>query len=190
MERERAVRLRQESKTMTNTALTLRLCEPDDTPLIVPMIQAQVAASGREAPDPDALAEIVHALLISQFSDFLLAQRGDRSVGVLQINYRLSTWELAAYAVIEDFYLTPEVRGQGVGTRMLDYACARAEGRGAAFIQAAVRSGDRAAKRLYEAFNFTASATDLWRTALPLGCAVDFDAPETETSSEENSNER
>ncbi len=163
---------------MSDSELTIMLCEPDHTPLIVPMIQAQVAASGRPAPDPDALAEVVHALLISQFSDFVLAQRGRRSVGVLQINYRLSTWEVAAYAVIEDFYLVAEARGQGVGTRMLDYACARAEGRGARFIQAAVRAGDRAARRLYEAFSFSQAGQDLWRSDLPLGCAVDFDAPE------------
>lgn len=165
---------------MTDMPMTIKLCEPDDTPQIVPMIQAQVAASGRPAPDPDALAEIVHALLISQFSDFVLAERGDMALGVLQINYRLSTWEVAAYAVIEDFYLVPAARGRGVGTRMLDYACARAEGRGATFVQATVPTTDRAARRLYEAFNFTANTHDLWQSPLPLGCAADFDAPETE----------
>jgi GNAT superfamily N-acetyltransferase len=151
-------------------ALVIRLCEPADTPKIVPMLQAQVAASGRPAPDPDALAELVHALLATQFSDFLLAERGDRVLGVLQINYRLSTWEVAPYAVIEDFYLAPELRGSGAGTRMLDYACARAEGRGSGFVQALVRPEDRAA-RLYEAFGFTAAPLSLWRSALPLGCA-------------------
>lgn len=173
---------------MSDNSLVIRLCEPDDTPLLVPLIQAQVAAAGREAPDPDALGAIIHALLISQFSDFLLAEKGGRSVGVMQINYRLSTWELGAYAVIEDFYLVSDVRGQGVGTRMLDYACARAEGRGAQFVQAAVRPNDRAARRLYEAFSFTPSAQDLWHANLPLGCAVSFDEPaanqQAETSAE------
>lgn len=169
---------------MTDNSLVVRLCEPADTPLLVPLIQAQVAATGRPAPDPDALAEIVNALLVSQFSDFLLAEKGGRSIGVLQINYRLSTWELGAYAVIEDFYLAPGARGQGVGTRMLDYACARAEGRGAQFIQAAVRPDDRAARRLYEAFSFTASQHDLWHANLPLGCAADLDAPAATDESE------
>src|SRR4051812_4345147 len=109
---------------------TIRLCEPLDTPRIVPMIQAQVAASGLYAPDPEKLAELVHALLISQFSDFLLAEVDGQALGVMQINYRLSTWEVAQYAVIEDFYLAAALRGRGVGIRMLDYACARAEGRG------------------------------------------------------------
>ncbi|MFN8567248.1 MAG: GNAT family N-acetyltransferase [Kouleothrix sp.] len=56
----------------------------------------------------------MHALLISQFSDFLLAEGQGRTLGVLQINYRLSTWDIASYAVIEDFYLAPEARGRGV----------------------------------------------------------------------------
>lgn len=169
---------------MSDTSLVIRLCEPDDTPLLVPMIQAQVAAAGREAPDPDALGAIIHALLISQFSDFLLAEKGGRSVGVMQINYRLSTWELGAYAVIEDFYLVPDVRGHGIGTRLLDYACARAEGRGAQFVQASARPTDRAARRLYEAFSFTATPHDLWQATLPLGCAVSFDEPAANQSAE------
>jgi GNAT superfamily N-acetyltransferase len=172
---------------MTQQELVIRLCEPDDTPQIVPMIQAQVAASGRPAPDPDALAELVHALLISQFSDFLLADLNGRTVGVLQINYRLSTWDVAPYAVIEDFYLVAEARGRGVGTRMLDYACARAEGRGSRFVQAAARPDDKAARRLYEAFSFSPTTQNLWRSELPLGCAVSFDEPEA-TTTETNPN--
>jgi ribosomal protein S18 acetylase RimI-like enzyme len=156
---------------MSDSELTIRLCGPADTAKIVPMLQAQVAASGQPAPDPDALAELVHALLATQFSDFLLAEAGDRTLGLLQINYRLSTWEVAPYAVIEDFYLAPDLRGRGAGTRMLDYACARAEARGSRFIQAAARLEDRAATRLYEAFGFAATQRNLWRSDLPLGCA-------------------
>ncbi len=157
---------------MSALPLVIRLCEPEDTSRIVPLLQAQVAAAGRPAPDPDALAELVHALLISQFSDFLLAEIGDRALGVLQINYRLSTWEVAPYAAIEDFYLAPELRGRGAGTRMLEYACARAAARGSRFVQAALRPDDRPARRLYEQFGFTATAQEVWRHDLPLDCAV------------------
>ena len=160
---------------MSEPALVIRLCEPADTPKIVPLLQAQVAASGRQAPDPDALAELVHALLATQFSDFLLAEVGDRVLGVLQINYRLSTWEVAPYAAIEDFYLAPELRGRGAGSRMLDYACARAEARGSTFVQVAARPEDRAAARLYQAFGFAPMPRQIWRSALPLGCPAPHD---------------
>jgi ribosomal protein S18 acetylase RimI-like enzyme len=155
---------------MPDLSMAIRLCQPDDAPRIVPLLQAQVAASGREAPDPDALEELVHALLISQFSDFLLAEVGERALGVLQLNYRLSTWDVAPYAAIEDFYLAPDLRGQGVGTRMLDYACARAEARGARFAQALTRADDRAARRLYEEFGFHAIPQSAWRRDLNVGC--------------------
>src|SRR5215210_4002678 len=163
---------------MSEFAFTIRLCEPEDTPKIVPMIQAQVAASGRYAPDPDALAELVEALLVSQFSDFLLAEVDGQALGVLQINYRLSTWEVAPYAVIEDFYLAPELRGRGAGTRMLDYACARAEARGSQFIQTLLRPHERAAQRLYQQFGFSTTPHELWHHMLPLDCALpDEDEP-------------
>jgi ribosomal protein S18 acetylase RimI-like enzyme len=164
---------------MTESMMTIRLCAPEDTPKIVPMLQAQVAASGRPAPDPDALAELVHALLATQFSDFLLAEAGDRVLGVLQINYRLSSWEVAPYAVIEDFYLAPDLRGKGAGTRMIDYACARAEARGSRFIQAVAHADDRAATRLYEAYGFTVAPRNIWRSELPLGCSTQ---PDEQTS--------
>lgn len=163
---------------MTDYPLTIRLCEPEDTPVIVPLIQAQVAAAGRQAPDPDVLAELIQALLVSHFSDFLLAELEGQPLGVLQINYRLSTWEVAPYAVIEDFYLAPGIRGKGAGTRMLDYACARAEARGSRFVLAALHPNERAARRLYEQFGFTATTMDLWRHELPLDCgATDMEEP-------------
>jgi GNAT superfamily N-acetyltransferase len=157
---------------MSDFSFAIRLCEPEDTPKIVPMIQAQVAASGRYAPDPDALAELVHALLVSQFSDFLLAEVDGQPLGVMQINYRLSTWEVAPYAAIEDFYLAPQLRGRGVGTRMLDYACARAEGRGSKFIQAALGPQESAARRLYQQFGFSDSPRSVWRRELTSDCAT------------------
>jgi ribosomal protein S18 acetylase RimI-like enzyme len=167
---------------MSDFSFTIRLCEPDDTSRIVPLIQAQVAATGRYAPDPEKLTELVQALLISQFSDFLLAEVDGQALGVLQINYRLSTWEVAPYAVIEDFYLAPQLRGHGVGPRMLDYACARAEGRGSAFVEAALRPEDRAARRLYEQFGFSDAPRNVWRRDLAADCtpALDDRAGEAE----------
>lgn len=161
---------------MSETSMMIRLCEPEDAPRIVPLIQAQVAASGRLAPDPDALQQLIHALLASQFSDFLLVEHDGRDMGILQINYRLSTWDVAPYAVIEDFYLLPELRGRGTGIRMLDYACARAEARGSQFVQAAVRPNDGPAQRLYERLGFTVTHQDVWLHELPLGCATPSEA--------------
>jgi ribosomal protein S18 acetylase RimI-like enzyme len=151
---------------MAEATLVIRLCETADAPQIVPLLQAQVAASGSAAPDPDALEELVHALLATQFSDFLLAEVGERALGVLQINYRLSAWEVGPYAAIEDFYLAPELRGRGAGVRMLDYACARAEARGARFVQALAHPDDRAARRLYEELGFSATPQTRWRRDL------------------------
>jgi GNAT superfamily N-acetyltransferase len=172
---------------MTDLSFTIRLCEPDDAMRIVPLIQAQVAASGRYAPDPDKLYELVHALLISQFSDFLLAEVDGQALGVLQINYRLSTWEVAPYAVIEDFYLAPQLRGLGVGPRMLDYACGRAEARGSTFVEAALKPGERAAARLYEQFGFLDTLRTVWRRNLPFECATPLDqlADEAEMSADD-----
>lgn len=151
---------------MTEGSLVIRLCDANDAALIAPLLQARVAAAGQPAPDPDALRDLAHALLITQFSDFIVAELGNRPLGVLQINYRLSSWHVGPYAVIEDFYLAPELRGKGAGHRMLDYACARAQARGALLIEATVSDTDRAANRLYEAFAFQPSQQIRWQRML------------------------
>lgn len=157
-----------------NYQFTVRLCQPEDAALLAPLIQALAAEEGAEPPESEALEELISALLTTGFSDFVLAESGldgGAVLGCVQINYRLSTWATAPYAYVEDFYLKPESRGQGVGTKLLDYACQRAEGRGCASIQLDVRDGNKGAARLYARYGFKASSSVIWKK--PLGVACD-----------------
>lgn len=152
---------------------TIRLCHPEDAPLLAPLITALAAEEGTEAAPLDEIETVVSALLTSGVSDFLLALIDNRPVGCMQINYRLSTWEAAPFAYIEDFYLAPEARAKGIGTRMLDYALQRADGQGSDSVQLDVRAANTAARRLYERFAFKDSGSILYKRPLPLGAAYD-----------------
>lgn len=154
---------------------TIRLCHPEDAPLLAPLVRALAIEEGAEAADVDAIEIVVSALLQSGVSDFLLATIADRPVGCLQIAYRLSTWIATPYAYVEDFYLAPEARANGIGTKMLDYALQRAEGQRAATIALDVRTENRRAQRLYSRFGFVDSGSMLMKRELPLGDAYACD---------------
>ena len=147
----------------------IRLCHPEDAPLLAPLIAALAAEEGMEPADLDGIETVVSALLQSGVSDFLLATVEHRPVGCLQIAYRLSTWDAAPYAYIEDFYLAPEARAKGIGSKMLDYALQRAEGQRAGQIALDVRVDNSAAQRLYARFGFQDSGSIIMKRPLPLG---------------------
>jgi ribosomal protein S18 acetylase RimI-like enzyme len=147
----------------------IRLCHPEDAPLLAPLIAALASEEGTEPADLESIETVVSALLQSGVSDFLLALIDGEPVGCLQIAYRLSTWHAAPYAYLEDFYLAPEARARGVGTKMLDYALQRAEGQHADQIVLDVRTANMAAQRLYARFGFMHSGSTLMKRPLPLG---------------------
>ena len=147
----------------------IRLCHSEDARLLAPLIAALASEEGAESAELDSIETVVSALLESGVSDFLLALIDGKPVGCLQIAYRLSTWHAAPYAYLEDFYLAPEARARGVGTKMLDYALQRAEGQRADQIMLDVRSANTAARRLYTRFGFADSGSILLKRPLPLG---------------------
>jgi ribosomal protein S18 acetylase RimI-like enzyme len=147
----------------------IRLCHKEDAPVLAPLVRALAIEEGAEAAGVDEIETVISALLQSGVSDFLLATIAERPVGCLQIAYRLSTWEAAPYAYVEDFYLAPEARARGIGTKMLDYALQRAEGQRSAFMSLDVRTENRAAQRLYARFGFKESGSILLKRPLPLG---------------------
>lgn len=147
----------------------IRLCHPEDASLLAPLIEALAVEEGAEPAELDSIETVVGALLESGVSDFLLAMIEDRPVGCLQIAYRLSTWHAAPYAYIEDFYLAPDARTKGIGSKMLDYALQRAEGQRADQIMLDVRVANKAAQRLYARFGFSDSQNLILKRPLPLG---------------------
>ena len=70
---------------------SIRLCHPEDAPLLAPLIVALAEEEGAEPADAESIENVVAALLQSGVSDFLLATMKDQPVGCLQIAYRLST---------------------------------------------------------------------------------------------------
>jgi ribosomal protein S18 acetylase RimI-like enzyme len=154
---------------MSKPQYMIKLCHPDDAPLLAPLIRELAIEEGSEPAEVDEIANIVSALLQAGASDFMLVTKDGEPIGCLQIAYRLSTWQAQPYAYLEDFYLVPEARKLGIGAKLLDYALQRAEGQKCDSISLDVKTSNKAAKRLYQRLGFTDSGSILMRRPLPLG---------------------
>jgi ribosomal protein S18 acetylase RimI-like enzyme len=80
---------------------------------------------------------------------------GEGPDGFAQLRFRpsLYTGELDAY--LEELYVVPERRGEGLGRALLEAAMAYSRERGAAHIDLGTSEDDVAARALYESAGFT-----------------------------------
>jgi ribosomal protein S18 acetylase RimI-like enzyme len=104
-------------------------------------------------PEVGVLAERVAEFIERDEAIFMLV--GSVPDGVAEIRFRPSimTGELDAY--LEELYVAPAMRGQGLGRALLDGAMEAARQRGATHMDLGTSEDDEAARGLYESAGFT-----------------------------------
>jgi GNAT superfamily N-acetyltransferase len=117
---------------------------------------------------PGALAGAVAAILADAAKGMiLLARQGGEGVGVACLAQTF-TLEHGGYVWwLDELYVVPELRSQGIGTAMLHRAIAFAREAGARALELEVEEDHRRAARLYARSGFRALARRRW--TLPLG---------------------
>lgn len=98
----------------------IRAARPDDVATILRFVR-ELAAFERE---PDAVAATEPMLTAALFgarpaAEAVLAERAGEAVGVAVFFHNFSTWTGRRGLYLEDLYVTPAARGQGVGTALL-----------------------------------------------------------------------
>jgi ribosomal protein S18 acetylase RimI-like enzyme len=104
-------------------------------------------------PGVPALTERLGELLASGAITVLLA--GNPPSGLALFRIRPSLWSSAGDAYLEELYVVPERRGEGVGRALLDAAIAAARKAGADHFELTTGEDDRAAIALYESRKLT-----------------------------------
>ena len=74
--------------------------------------------------------------------EFLVAKEDGRPVGLCSLTYGYSTYKAAAFALLEDYFVAPSHRGQGVARQVVEAAAARATAKGCRSLIAGVSQGD------------------------------------------------
>ena len=92
-----------------------------------------------------------------QQATILVARQQAHIVGMVSLQYSISTALGGPVATLEDLVVDPAYRGQAIGRRLLRYAIDRARQRGCLRITLLTDSDNLAAQRFYARQGFTAS---------------------------------
>jgi ribosomal protein S18 acetylase RimI-like enzyme len=104
-------------------------------------------------PDHDVLATRAAEYIESGEITVLLGGNGPDAIAELRFRKSLMSGELDAY--LEELYVAPARRGEGLGRAMLDAAMETARTMGATHIDLGTSEDDVAARALYESAGFT-----------------------------------
>ena len=166
----------------------IRRAEPADAVRIGELLHDFNAEFEEQTPRPRALAERVRRLLEEDEITVLLAGREAAGLAVLRFRPALTTDALDCY--VEELYVVPERREQGLGRALMEAAMELARREGATHMDLGTGEDDVAARALYERLGFRAAgmrrryyhdngedAVIMWRTPATLAGSLD-DVPD------------
>jgi ribosomal protein S18 acetylase RimI-like enzyme len=138
---------------MRENQAQIRLARAADASVFGSLLQAFNAEFGDPTPSAEVIAERAAPLIESGEVTVLFAGEGPE--GFAQLRFRPSLYTGALDAYLEELYVVPERRGQGLGRALLEAAMEHARQRGAAHIDLGTSEADVAARALYESAGFT-----------------------------------
>ena len=133
-------------------ALAARLASAADAADIGRLLHDFNTEYGDYTPGPEALAERIAAMIDAGEATVLLAGDGPDGLGVLR--FRRLIFHEGMHAYLEELYVVPSRRGEGLGRALLDLAMQTAREGGAIWIEIGTSEDDVAARGLYESAGF------------------------------------
>ena len=129
-----------------------RLAELPDVPAIARLLHDFNIEFDTPSPEPDVLAERLNRLLAGDSMFAVLA--GLDPVGVGLVSLRPNVWYTGRVALLDELVVVPPLRGQGIGSRILQRVVEVARELGAELVEINVDEGDVDAQRFYTRHGF------------------------------------
>jgi GNAT superfamily N-acetyltransferase len=149
------------------STITTRRAGLADLDMLVPLFDGYRRFYGADS-DPAAARRFLQARCEHDESVIFAATMGARGLGMAQLYPSFSSVGLARIYILNDLYVDPAARKQGVGARLLDAVTAFAAAAGAIRLELATATDNIAAQRLYEAVGWQRdTAFHVYRRALP-----------------------
>ena len=104
-------------------------------------------------PGPRVLAERIRELLTA--GEISVHLTGDEPCGLVLLRFRPSLWTDSLDCYLEELYVAPGRRGQGLGRALMESAIDLARRKGAAHMDLGTAEDDLAARALYESLGFS-----------------------------------
>jgi GNAT superfamily N-acetyltransferase len=107
------------------------------------------------SPGVDALAGRLRVLLGGD--DTFAVVAGTPPVSVALVTVRPNVWYSGRVALLDEMYVVPDRRGQGIGSAVIEHFVSIARVRGVELIEINVDEGDVDAQRFYERHGFSST---------------------------------
>jgi len=131
----------------------IRLATPDDAPAVARLLHDFNTEYDDFTPGVEALTRNAREMLVD--GDMIVLLAGDGPDGFAELRFRKSVWTAKLDAYLEELYVVPALRGQGIGRVLLREAMDVARAEGAVNIELGTSEDDEAARALYESEGFT-----------------------------------
>ncbi len=136
-----------------NAAANVRPAGAGDAAEVARLLDAFNREFDWPSPGVEALTENARCMLERGEMTVLLG--GDGPDGLAELRFRRSVWTGELDAHLEELYVAPERRGEGLGRALLEAAMQAARDAGATHIDLGTSEDDTAAIGLYESAGFT-----------------------------------
>jgi ribosomal protein S18 acetylase RimI-like enzyme len=136
---------------MTNDHV--RLAASADAPEAARLLHDFNTEFDEATPGVEALAKRIVEVLEAGAATILLGGEGPDGIAVLR--FRPAIFEPKQTAYLEELYVAPARRGQGLGRALLEAAIGLSRDQGASWIELGTSEDDVAARALYESAGFT-----------------------------------
>ncbi|PDV89537.1 GNAT family N-acetyltransferase [Rhizobium sp. H4] len=144
-----------------SSEIVIRRARQEDLPALVAIFAADALGGHGDTTDPEAFVDYVRAFTAIEASPdqtLYVAERGGEVVGTFQTMLTTTlTGRGSSAMIIEAVQTRSDMRGQGIGARMIEFAIAEAKGRGVRLVQLTSNAIRQDAHRFYERLGFKPS---------------------------------
>jgi len=130
-----------------------RRATPGDAPQVARLLRDFNAEYNEPTPDLETLESRYEELIRSKEMIVLLV--GEGPDGFAQLRFRPWVHTAGLHGYLEELYVVPDLRGNGLGRALMEAAIETARSEGADFIELGTSEDDTAARGLYESAGFT-----------------------------------
>jgi ribosomal protein S18 acetylase RimI-like enzyme len=130
----------------------VRRATPGDAPQVARLLHDFQAEFDEPSPGVEMLEERYGELIRNKEMIVLLV--GDGPDGFAQLRFRPWVYSAGLHSYLEELYVVPDLRGNGIGRALLEAAMDTARGEGAEQMELGTSETDTAARKLYESAGF------------------------------------
>lgn len=141
----------------------VRLATPEDAPVIARLLHDFNLEFDTPTPGPAVIGPRLSGLLDGESTAAILA--GDPAVGFAVITLRPNVWYDGPVALLDELYVAPERRDEGIGSKILGLLAEWADRQGVCLIEINVDDSDVDTKRFYRRHGYLDVDPDTGDTA-------------------------